>query len=220
VSNDQQRDQTGQHGGAGEAARFWDDHYRQHDQPWSGDPNAFLVDVVARRRPGTALELGCGDGGDAIWLAGRGWRVTAVDIAAVALRRLAERAIVAGVGDRVVGERHDLARTFPSGSFDLVAALYLHTPFDFPRARVLQAAARAVAPGGHLLIVEHASVAPWSWNQDRAARFPTPEEILDSLDLDRAQWQIERLAAPARVATGPGGQSATVTDNVIAIRRV
>lgn len=220
MSNDQQRDQTGQHGGAGEAARFWDDHYRQHDQPWSGDPNAFLVDVVARRRPGTALELGCGDGGDAIWLAGRGWRVTAVDIAAVALRRLAERAIVAGVGDRVVGERHDLARTFPSGSFDLVAALYLHTPFDFPRARVLQAAARAVAPGGHLLIVEHASVAPWSWNQDRAARFPTPEEILDSLDLDRAQWQIERLAAPARVATGPGGQSATVTDNVIAIRRV
>jgi len=222
VSNEQQRNHTEDHGGAGEgeAAQFWEDHYRQRDQPWSGNPNAFLVDVVARRRPGTALELGCGDGGDAIWLAGRGWHVTAVDISAVALRRAAERAAAAGVGDRVTNERHDLARTFPVGSFDLVAALYLHTPFDFPRARVLQAAARAVAPGGDLLIVEHAWFAPWSWNQDWNTRFPTPEEILASLDLDRAQWQIERLEDPQREATGPGGQVATVKDNVVALKRL
>ncbi len=222
MSNEQQRNHTEDHGGAGEGegAQFWEDHYRQRDQPWSGNPNAFLVDVVARRRPGTALELGCGDGGDAIWLAGRGWHVTAVDISAVALRRAAERAAAAGVGDRVTNERHDLARTFPSGRFDLVAALYLHTPFDFPRARVLQAAARAVAPGGDLLIVEHAWFAPWSWNQDWNTRFPTPEEILASLDLDRAQWQIERLEDPQREATGPGGQVATVKDNVVALKRL
>ena len=91
---------------------------------------------------------------------------------------------------------------------------------DFPRARVLQAAARAVAPGGVLLIVEHASIAPWSWNQDSQTRFPTPEQTLASLDLTLASWQIERLAAPARQATGPSGQSAIVTDNVIAIRRL
>ncbi len=124
----------------------------------------------------------------------------------------------AGVGDRVTGERHDLARTFPSGRFDLVGAYYLHTRFDFPRARVLQAAARAVAPGGLLLIVEHASVAPWSWDQDQ--RFPSPEETLASLELDLAEWEIERLAAPSREATGPGGQVATVTDNIVAIRRL
>ncbi len=204
--------------GEGEAARFWDEHYRRRDQSWSGNPNAFMVAAVAGRQPGSALELGSGDGGDAIWLAGQGWRVTAVDISAIALNRLAERAEAAGVGDRVTGERHDLARTFPSGRFDLVGAYYLHTRFDFPRARVLQAAARAVAPGGLLLIVEHASVAPWSWDQDQ--RFPSPEETLASLELDLAEWEIERLAAPSREATGPGGQSATVTDNIVAIRRL
>lgn len=201
-----------------DAAQFWDEHYRRRDQPWSGNPNAFMVAAVAGRRPGSALELGSGDGGDAIWLAGQGWRVTAVDISAIALNRLAERAEAAGVGDRVIGERHDLARTFPSGRFDLVGAYYLHTRFDFPRARVLQAAARAVAPGGLLLIVEHASVAPWSWDQDQ--RFPSPEETLASLELDLAEWEIERLAAPSREATGPGDQVATVTDNIVAIRRL
>lgn len=204
----------------GEAAQFWEAHYGGRDQPWSGNPNAFLVAAVAGRRPGTALELGCGEGGDAIWLAGQGWRVTAVDISGVALDRAAERAVAAGVADRVTPERHDLAHTFPAGRFDLVAALYLHTQFDFPRDRVLQDAARAVAPGGLLLIVEHASIAPWSWNQDRDTPFPTPEGILASLELDRAQWQIERLAAPEREATGPNGQVATVRDNVIAIRRL
>jgi hypothetical protein len=89
---------------------------------------------------------------------------------------------------------------------------------DIPRAKVLQDAARAVAPGGLLLIVEHASVAPWSWNQEQ--RFPSPEETLASLDLDLAAWEIERLAAPSREATGPGGQIATVIDNIIAIRRL
>ncbi len=224
MSDDQQRQAQGspadEQGTEDEAARFWDNHYRQRDQPWSGNPNAFLVDVVAQRRSGTALELGCGDGGDAIWLAGQGWRVTAVDISATALRRAAERASAAGVGDRVSGERHDLAQTFPVGSFDLVAVLYLHTSFAFPRERVLQSAARAVTPGGDLLIVEHASIDPWSWNQDRSTRFPTPEEILASLDLDLARWRIERLAAPERQATGPGGQVATIADNVVAIRRL
>lgn len=211
---------TTEHGTEDEATRFWETHYQKRDQPWSGNPNTFLVATVAQREPGSALELGCGDGGDAIWLAGRGWRVTAVDISAVALGRVAERAAAAGVGDRVTAERHDLARTFPAGQFDLVAALYLHTPFDFPHARVLQAAARAVALGGLLLDVEHASLAPWSWNQDRETPFPTPEEILASLDLDLAQWQIERLEAPEREATGPGGQVATVHDNIVAIRRL
>jgi len=84
----------------------------------------------------------------------------------------------------------------------------------------LQAAARAVAPGGHLLIVEHASIAPWSWNQERSTPFPTPKDILASLDLDLAQWRIERLAAPERQATGLGGQVAAVRDNIIAIRRL
>lgn len=201
----------------GEEERFWDEHYRRRGQPWSGNPNAFLVEAVARRQPGTALEIGCGDGGDAIWLAGQGWQVMAADISDVALRRATERASAAGVGDRVAFEQHNLAQTFPAGRFDLVGAFYLHSQLEFPRAEVLQHAARAVTPGGLLLIVEHASTAPWSWNQEQ--RFPSPEETLASLDLDLAAWEIERLAAPSREATGPGGQTATIKDNVIAMRR-
>ncbi len=205
-------------GPAGEAGRFWDDHYRRRDQPWSGNPNAFLVAAVARRQPGTALEIGCGDGGDAIWLAGQGWRVTAADISEVAVRRAVERAGAAGVGDRVAFERHDLAHTFPEGRFDLVGSFYMQSPLDFPRARVLQQAAHAVAPGGLLLIVEHGSVAPWSWDQEQ--RFPSVVQTLASLELDLAEWEIERLAAPSREANGPNGEVATIKDNVIAIRRL
>lgn len=216
MSDEQQ--QSGQEGQRGEAEQFWDQHYRRRDQPWSGNPNGFLVEAVAQRQPGTALEIGCGDGGDAIWLAGQGWRVTAADISDVALHRATERATVAGVGDRVAFEQHNLALSFPEGSFDLVGAYYLHTQFDFPRAQVLHHAARAVAPGGLLLIVEYASVAPWSWKQEQ--RFPSPEETLASLELDLADWEIERLAAPSREANGPNGEVATVKDNVIAIRRL
>lgn len=224
MSNDHREDQyggrEGNPGDPSEAERFWEHHYRQREQVWSGDANAVLVDVVGPLRPGSALDLGCGEGGDAIWLARRGWRVSAVDISATALRRVAARASAAGVADRITCEQHDLGRTFPAGRFDLVSAQYLQSPLHFPRERVLQAAAHAVGVGGLLLIVEHASIAPWSWNQDPQTRFPTPEQILASLDLTRAQWHIERLAAPARQATGPGGQSATVTDNVVAIRRL
>lgn len=64
----------------GEAEQFWEGHYRGRERRWSGRPNAVLVDVVGSLPPGTALDLGCGEGGDAIWLAGLGWRVTAVDV--------------------------------------------------------------------------------------------------------------------------------------------
>src|SRR5215208_437768 len=72
-----------------EAERFWEDHYRRRERVWSGRPNPVLVDVVGSLRPGTALDLGCGEGGDAIWLARQGWRVTAVDVSATALDRAA-----------------------------------------------------------------------------------------------------------------------------------
>ncbi len=207
-------------GGGSQAEQFWERSYREYERGWSGEANAYLVEVAGPLPPGTALELGCGEGGDAVWLAGCGWRVTAVDVSTTALGRAATRAAAAGVADRVDVQRHDLARTFPAGAFDLVCALYLHSPVEFPRDRVLQQAARAVAPRGLLLIVEHASVSPWSWNRDPHPRFPTPEETLAALDLTPGQWRADRLDAPERQATGPNGESATVTDTVIAVRRL
>ncbi|MDQ4127570.1 MAG: class I SAM-dependent methyltransferase [Actinomycetota bacterium] len=205
--------------GGSQAERFWEGHYRKHDPAWSGRANAVLVDVAGSLPPGTALDLGCGEGGDAVWLAGLGWRVTAVDVSATALDRAADHAATAGVEDRIDFQQHDLARTFPAGAFDLVSAQHLHSPVEFPRVRVLRAAARAVAPGGLLLIVDHASVSPWSW-ADPDTRFPAPEQILASLELTPVRWHAERLESPRRPATGPGGQAATVTDNVVAVRRL
>jgi SAM-dependent methyltransferase len=191
----------------GEAERFWEDRYRDYTGPWAVRPNPLLAEVAGALIPGTALDIGCGTGGDAIWLAREGWRVTAVDISATAVGRVAAHARDLGLGDRVVGEPHDLARTFPDGGFDLVSAQYFHTPFALPRASVLRSAAQALRAGGLLLVVDHGSIAPWSWNQDPDTHFPTPTEVFAELDLDPRRWQVERSDTPRREATGPGGQN-------------
>ncbi|MFJ5924736.1 FAD-dependent oxidoreductase [Kitasatospora sp. NPDC092948] len=146
-----------------EAVEFWENRYGESEQIWSGRPNASLTREVADLAPGHALDLGCGEGGDAIWLAQQGWQVTAVDISQVALDRAAARAAVEGVADRISWQRTDLANAFPTGRYDLVSAQFLHSPAEFPRERVLRHAADAVAPGGTLLIVSHA-VAPVRFN--------------------------------------------------------
>ncbi|MEH0937663.1 class I SAM-dependent methyltransferase [Micromonospora psammae] len=200
-------------------ARFWDDLYEGRDQVWSGRPNPHLVDVVGALPKGTALDLGCGEGGDAVWLADQGWQVTAVDVSATALDRATARAASAGVSDRIDFRRHDLTRSFPEGSYDLVSAQFLQTPLEFPREQVLRAAAGAVAPGGRLLIVEHGEVPPWSRLAHPHLRFPTPQETLAALDLDPDEWHTERLDAPHRQVTGPDGEPATLVDHLVLLRR-
>ncbi len=205
--------------GNSEGERFWEAHYSGRDQPWSGKANPILARFAAALPVGRALDLGCGTGGNALWLALQGWRMTAVDISANALVRAEAHAVTAGVADRIDFQQHDLARTFPSGTFDLVSALYLQSPVGLPREHVLRKGAAAVAPGGLLLIVEHASVAPWSWAGAKTV-FPTPQEALARLVLDPGGWSTEFLGAPERLANGPGGQSAMVADTIIALRRL
>ena len=135
-----------------------------------------------------------------------------------ALARVEALAREAGVAGRIETARHDLAETFPEGTFDAVCAMYLETPVDFPRDRVLRRAARSVAPGGLFLVVSHGSAPPWSWASPETV-FPAPEEALAAIGLDRRGWTTEFLGAPERTATGPGGQTATVADTVIALRR-
>lgn len=200
------------------AEQFWEKHYTSR-RTWGGRPNPLLVETAEPLSPGAALDLGCGPGGDTLWLARRGWQVTAVDISGTAVAAVGARAAELGVGDRVTAERHDLARTFPAGTYDLISAQYFHTPLPLDRGRTLRTAARALNPGGLLLIVDHGSTAPWSWNKDPDTRYPTPAEVAAALDLDPDTWPVLRAAMPRREATGPDGSTATVTDNVLLLGR-
>ncbi|WP_246366511.1 hypothetical protein [Nonomuraea rhodomycinica] len=84
---------------------------------------------------------------------------------------------------------------------------------------MLRSAAHALHLGGRLLVVDHGSAAPWSWNQDPGVRYPGPLEVAAGLDLDPATWTVERADTPRRIATGPGGRTAEVIDHVLLVRR-
>ncbi|AXK34224.1 class I SAM-dependent methyltransferase [Streptomyces armeniacus] len=202
-------------------AAYWDARYRESDRIWSGEPNAVLVKETDGLEPGRALDLGCGEGGDAIWLARRGWRVTATDISQVALDRAAAHAAEAGVAeDRIDWQRHDLGETFPDGTYDLVSAHFLHSYDDMPGERIMRSAAAAVAPGGVLLIVGHSGWPSWQENPHPGVHFPTPEEVLAGLRLADGDWEVLRCEEHERIQQTPDGQTGTRTDNTVKVRRL
>ncbi|MDH2426099.1 class I SAM-dependent methyltransferase [Sphaerisporangium sp. TRM90804] len=196
---------------------FWDTRYAENDRVWSGDANLILVREAAGLAPGTALDLGCGEGADALWLARRGWRVTAVDISGVALAKAAEKA--ADVPGRIDWQRHDLATSFPEGVFDLVSTHFLHSLGDMPRDRILRAAARAVAPGGTLLIVGHCGPPAWE-HPHPAVHLPGPVEVLRSLALPDGEWEVQLCEEYERLQSAPDGRPSARTDNVVKVRRL
>lgn len=200
--------------------QFWEEFYGDRDQVWSGKANPLLVREVASLTPGTALDLGCGEGGDAIWLAQQGWRVTAVDISDTALKRATGHASEAGV-DGIVWELHDLPVSFPEGRFDLVSAQFFHSPVeaDGERDKTLRLAAEAVAPGGTLLIVGHAGWPTWLTEPPHDVHFPTTAEVLTALALPEGEWTVELEDLVGRDFPGPEGQPGIRSDNLLRVRR-
>ncbi|MEV5551228.1 class I SAM-dependent methyltransferase [Streptomyces sp. NPDC052309] len=201
------------------AEEFWEARYRDAGRVWSGRPNELLVREVSDLAPGTALDLGCGEGGDAVWLASRGWRVTGVDISATALERAAGHAADAGVGDRVAWERHELGRSFPEGSFDLVSAHYLQSPVALDQQGILRGAANAVADHGTLLVVMHAAWASWQTEPPFDAVFPTLDGVVAELALPEGEWVVRTMETVRRRSVSPEGVEGHRDDHVWRFQR-
>lgn len=140
-------------------AAYWERHYAEqerHRGHGRHGASPSLLDHATEVSPGTALDAGCGEGTDTLWLASRGWRVTAVDVSPIAVDRARQRAVAEqpGVADRIEWVVADLTTWRPAGSFDLVSAQFVHLPAAATAAFYRQLVA-SVAPGGSLLVAGH-----------------------------------------------------------------
>ena len=181
--------------------RFWDERYAAAELIWTAEPNRFLVAEVNGLAPGRALDLACGEGRNAVWLATQGWEVTGVDFSRIGLDKahhLAQQHQVA-----VEWMRADVTTYQPPPSrFDLVAILYLQLPAE-PLAAALGNAVRALAPGGTLLLVGHDTTnlaRGYGGPKDPAVLY-SPDDIvmnLDGLVIERA----ERVRRPVQTDQG------------------
>ena len=203
--------------GAAADAAEWDARYNEHDEAmWSGRPNGRLVAEVAGLTPGRALDVGCGEGADAIWLARSGWTVTAIDISDVAVSRARKAAELAGATvDWVRGDA--LQTTFPARSFDLVSMQYPALPKAAGEAAV-RTLLDTVRPGGLLLAVYHDL--DDEHREHMKSRGVDPADYVGADDLDRLlgdDFTVELHAVEPRIDPPP--DTPHIADVVLRARR-
>jgi SAM-dependent methyltransferase len=200
----------------------WEERYRSAPAVWSGNPNPQLVAEASDLSPGMALDVGSGEGADTIWLAARGWRVTAVDFSTTALERAAAQAEAHGpeVAARIEWRHADVRSWAPDpGSFDLVSAQYMHLPSTDRRPLFARLAA-GVAPGGTLLLVGH-DVSDLDTEAHRVHEpdmFFTAEEV--GASLAPGEWDVLVVDARPRPDHSHEGKGITVHDAVVRARRL
>ena len=201
---------------------FWDTRYSSRSELWSGRPNVQLLAHASELDAGTALDVGCGEGADAIWLAQRGWHVTALDVSPVALQRGARRAAEIGADvARRIGWLHEDLLTWKGpkpASYDLVSAQFMHLPKE-PREALFRLLTVSVAPGGTLLIVGHhpSDLQPTARRPRTPELFYTASEVAESFE--PGAWEIVVDAAPERSTTDPQGNTVLIHDTVLVARR-
>lgn len=225
------------------AAEHWDARYRERESIWSGNVNATLASALAEigaltsiDAPGNeprgggasrprSLDLGCGEGGDVLWLAARGFEAMGVDISAVAVSRAAERAAREGVEAHF--EAADLESWNPAEGrvFDLITASYFQSHVSLDRAAVLARAATWLAPGGHLVALSHAAPPPWARRHFEEAADAGHAHAMPALDGERAIFAgvphlVEVIGeVRAREAHSPDGERAVLEDLLVVMRR-
>ncbi|BBX02046.1 SAM-dependent methyltransferase [Mycolicibacterium moriokaense] len=203
-----------------DAKEHWEQHYGERERVWSGRVNARLAEVAPDLPIGRALDLGCGEGADAVWLAQRGWDVVAVDISDTALQRARAAAEERGLADRIDFQQHDLSETFPNGEFDLVSAHFFHSTVPLDRIRIFRRAAEAIRPGGTMLIVDHSGPPPGESKLDHHRdMFVSPEEVVAALNLPDAEWEPAQTKVVEREVNWPDREPFIWHDNVILLRR-
>jgi SAM-dependent methyltransferase len=199
----------------GFAREDWNARYEQKELLWTAEPNRLFANEVASLEPGRALDVACGEGRNAVWLAERGWRVTAVDFSDVALAKAERLADARGVEiEWVLADVLDY-RPEPR-SFVLVAVLYLQLPAA-ELGQALRAAAAAVAPGGTLFVLGHdaANLTHGHGGPKDAVVLSTPEDVVEAFD----DVVVERAETVERAVALDGGGEATALDAFVRAHR-
>lgn len=181
----------------------WNERYGTDELVWHAEPNRFLVEAVEGLTPGRALDLACGEGRNAVWLASQGWRVVGVDFSSAGLAKARGMAHERGVEVTWV-EADAVSWAPPRGAFDLVVVMYLQLPADQRRAALGHASA-ALAPRGMLLVVGHDATNPtegFGGPQDPAVLYSAEDIVgdLDGLRIDRAERVERQVETPSGAA--------------------
>jgi SAM-dependent methyltransferase len=196
-------------------AAHWDRRYADRELVWSAEPNRFVRAATEDLPPGRALDVGAGEGRNAVWLAQRGWTVTAVDFSSVGLAKGEQLAARQGVA--VTWVTADLRRWEPpAGAFDLVVIAYLQVDAAL-QAKVLAGAAAALAPGGTLVVVAHDRD-----NLERGHGGPSDPALLYTVaeaTTPLADLTIDRAEQVSRDVELEGGETATAIDMLVVARR-
>ncbi|MET0933528.1 MAG: class I SAM-dependent methyltransferase [Mycetocola sp.] len=203
---------------------FWESHWQQRDSSTeAAEPNPYLVRETASLTPGSALDAGCGEGAEAIWLARQGWTVTAADISAEALAHAAGREGGHEASEPVEWVEADLGLWAPGRHFDLVATHYAHLPTS--QLEFYRRLSRWVSPGGTLLIVGHLQAGRTGEHGHRHGHggHPPVEATVTAESiiavLDPADWRVETAVEPVREITTDDGTPATIGDVVVRATR-
>lgn len=196
---------------------YWEQRYSGSERVWSGRVNATTASVVAELSPGTAIDLGCGEGGDVLWLAEQGWAALGLDISATAVGRAREEAAARGL-DGASFEAVDLDAWEPEpASVDLVTASFFQSNVALDRTAILRRAMTALRPGGRLVSVSHA--APPSWAKDHPAKMVSVQDEAAQLGGHADEWEVEQADERPRAAVAPDGTPGEHLDAVLVLRR-